>query len=93
MIVAVAVGALAIAALARLTRLVVFFGSALVLITLGGGWITWAIPELPITSGSAPTRSFATWEQRRFFGGAAAPLLLAEAWWVASASVRKRNSP
>ena len=90
-IVAVAVGALVIAALARLTRLVVFFGSALALITLGGGWITWAIPELPVTSELGANPIVRYMGAAALLGAAAAPLLLAEAWKVASAMVREQN--
>jgi hypothetical protein len=75
-----ALGAILVAALARATVLVVFFGALVVLVTLGGGWITWAIPELEITP------EFGANPIVRFMGAAtliciaAAPLLLASAW-------------
>ena len=76
----VAVGALVLAALARAWTTVVFFGTLIALVTLGGGWITWAIPELEITEelGANPIV--------RFMGAAALlcvaaiPLLLTAAW-------------
>lgn len=79
-IVPVAVGALILAALARATQLVVFFSSLLALLTLGGGWITWANPELPVTEelGGNPIV--------RYMGSVAlacaagSPILLAAAW-------------
>ena len=66
--------------LARAYALAVFFGALVALVTLGGGWITWAIPELPITQelGGNPIV--------RYMGAAAllcvaaSPLLLAAAW-------------
>ena len=64
-IIPVAAGALVLAALVRAYVLVVFFGVLVGLVTLGGGWITWAIPELPITQDSAGTRSCATWAPPR----------------------------
>jgi hypothetical protein len=79
-----AVGALVLAALARVGVPVVFFGTLIVLVTLGGGWITWAIPELEITEelGANPIV--------RFMGAAtltciaATPILLASAWSAAT---------
>jgi hypothetical protein len=79
-----ALGALLLGALARARVTVVFFGALVVLVTVGGGWITWAIPELEITEelGLNPIV--------RFMGAAtltciaAAPLLLASAWSAAT---------
>ena len=84
----VAVGALVVGALARAWGAVVFFGALIALVTLGGGWITWAIPELEITDelGANPIV--------RYMGAAAlvcivaAPLLLSAAW---PATVRAPN--
>jgi len=79
-IVPVALGALVVAALARRWTPVLFFGVLIALVTLGGGWITWAIPDLPIT------QEFGGNPIVRYMGAAglvslaAAPLLLAEAW-------------
>jgi hypothetical protein len=83
----VAVGALVLAALARVWTAVVFFGSLIALVTLGGAWITWAIPELEITEelGANPIV--------RFMGAAAllsavaVPLLL-DAVWSSSGNAR-----
>jgi len=82
----VAIGALVLALLARAFRPAIFFGGLVLLVTLGGGWITWAIPELPITQelGGNPIV--------RFMGAAAllclaaTPLLLASAWERATAA-------
>ena len=79
-IVPVAIGALVLAALSKAYALVVFFGALVALVTLGGAWITWAIPELEITQelGANPIV--------RYMGAAAlvccaaGPLLLAAAW-------------
>jgi len=84
-IVPVAIGALILAALVRSGVPVVFFGTLIALVTLGGGWITWAIPELPITEelGGNPIV--------RYIGSAAllcvaaSPVLLAAAWSAATA--------
>jgi hypothetical protein len=78
--VTIAIAALALAALARAYRPTLFFGGLILLVTLGGGWITWAVPELPITQelGGNPIV--------RYMGAAAlaclaaAPFLLATAW-------------
>ena len=78
--VSVTIAALALALLARSYRPAVFVGSLVLLVTVGGGWITWAIPELPITEelGGNPIV--------RYMGAAAlaclagAPILLSEAW-------------
>ena len=79
-IVPVAIGALVLAALAKAHVLAVFFGALVLLVTLGGAWITWAIPELEISQdlGANPIV--------RYMGAAAllcvtaTPLLLAAAW-------------
>jgi hypothetical protein len=83
-IVPVALGALLLAALARQFALAAFAASTVLLVTLGGGWITFAIPELAITQdlGANPIV--------RFMGAAAllcvamSPLLIATAWKVAT---------
>ena len=87
----VALGALLLAVLSRAYRPTAFFGTLLLLVTLGGGWITWAIPELPITQelGGNPIV--------RYMGAAAllclaaAPLLLASAWSRVSANEGTRT--
>jgi hypothetical protein len=89
-IVPVAIGAIVLAALARQFVFAGFAGAALVLVTLGGAWITWAIPELPISEelGVNPIV--------RYMGAAAllcvatSPLLIASAW---SAATRTNNGP
>ena len=79
-IIPVAIGAAALAAFTRAFVLAGFFATLVTLVTLGGGWITWSIPELPITQelGGNPIV--------RYIGAAAllcvaaSPLLLASAW-------------
>ncbi len=63
-LVPVMVGALILAAFARAFAPVVFFGVLVAVTTLGGGWIVWAIPELPLTQELGETRSCATWARR-----------------------------
>lgn len=85
--VSVAIAAFILALLARAFRPALFFGSLVLLVTLGGGWITWAIPELPITQelGANPIV--------RFMGAAAlaclaaAPYLLATSWSRVSSKI------
>ena len=87
-----ALSALVLAALARVGVPVVFFGTLVPLVTLGGGWITWAIPELEITEelGANPIV--------RFMGAAtlaciaATPLLLASAWTAATRDEQEDTS-
>lgn len=87
-VVPVAIGAMVLAAVARRFTLAGFVATAVLLVTIGGGWITWAIPELPITQdlGGNPIV--------RYMGAAAllcvasSPLLLASAW----AAVTDRRS-
>jgi hypothetical protein len=79
-IVPVAIGAAVLAAFTRAFVLAGFVATLVTLVTLGGGWITWSIPELPITQelGGNPIV--------RYVGAAAllcvaaSPLLLASAW-------------
>ena len=47
--VSVAIGALVLRRARAGVSPALFFGALLLLVTLGGGWITWAIPDLPIT--------------------------------------------
>ena len=88
----IALGALVLGAIARAWTPVVFFGSLVTLVTLGGGWITWAIPELEITDelGVNPIV--------RFMGAAAlacvasAAVLLAAAWPPAASAASGATS-
>ena len=88
----VALGALVLAALARASVPVVFFGALIFLVTLGGGWITWAIPELEITEELSANPIV------RFMGAAtltciaAAPVLLASAWSAATGAEPETES-
>jgi len=84
-IVPVAIGALILAALVRSGVPVVFFGTLIALVTLGGGWITWAIPELPITEelGGNPIVRYVG--SAALLCVAASPVLLAAAWSAATA--------
>lgn len=83
-IVPVALGAAILAAFARQFVLVVFSATAVLFVTVGGGWVTFSNPELPITQelGGNPIV--------RYMGAAAllcvatSPLLIASAWKVAT---------
>jgi hypothetical protein len=88
----VAVGALALAIVARAYRPAIFFGSLLLLVTLGGGWITWVIPELPITHDPAANPIVRYTGAAALLGVAAAPLLLALAWGRATSEPEERAS-
>lgn len=85
LIVPLAVGALILAALARGGVLVVYFGTLLFLVTLGGIWATWAFSKPWITGELGGNFII------RFMGAAAllcvaaTPLLLSAAWRSASA--------
>jgi hypothetical protein len=84
--VAAMVGAVVLGLVVESYRLAAFFGVLVTLVTLGGGWFTWAIEDLPITqeAGGNPIV--------RYMGAAAlaciaaGPLLLAAAWRVANAN-------
>ena len=90
-IVPIAIGALALSVIVRAYAAAVFVGALGLLVTLGGGWVTWAIPELEITQelGANPIV--------RYMGAAAllcvaaSPLLLAEAWRAATSAERDRK--
>jgi hypothetical protein len=79
-VVIVAVGALVLAALARVGRMVVFLGTLLLLVVLGGVWATWVFSLTG--AGYVIGGNFVI----RFLGSAAllcvaaAPLLLSAAW-------------
>jgi hypothetical protein len=79
-IVPIAIGALVLAAVVRAWMLAAFAALLVTLVVLGGGWITWAIPELPITQepGGNPIVRFMG--ASALLCGALAPLLLAAAW-------------
>lgn len=76
----VALGAFVLAALARVGAQALYFAILVFLVVVGGAWITWANPELPVTAelGANPIV--------RYMGAAAmvcavaSPLLLAAAW-------------
>lgn len=87
-LVMVTLGALLLAALARVWMLAVFFGSLVVLVTLGGGWITWAISDLPITQELGGNPIVRYMGSIALLCAAASPLLLG-ATWSALASKEK----
>ena len=76
----VVIGALLFGALSRAYRPTVFFGALILLVTLGGGWIIWAIPELPITQELGGNPIVRYMGAAALLSLAAAPLLLASAW-------------
>ena len=86
LIVPLAVGSLIVAALARADVLVAFFGSLLVLVTLGGVWATWTFSK-PWETGELGGNFII-----RFMGSAAllstaaAPMLLSASWRAATGS-------
>jgi hypothetical protein len=84
-IIPVALGALVVAALARAMVLVVFFGTTVALVTLGGGWITWANAELPITQDLGGNPIVRYMGSAALLCCAASPLLLAAAWSAVTA--------
>jgi hypothetical protein len=85
-IVPVAIGAIVLAAFARQFVFAVFAAAAIVLVTLGGGWITWAIPELPITQDLGGNPIVRYMGAAALLGVAMSPLLIASAWSVANSS-------
>lgn len=84
-IVPVALGALVLAALSRAYVLAVFFGVLATLVTLGGGWITWAIPELEITQELGANPIVRYMGSVALLCAAVSPLLLAAAWSAVTA--------
>ena len=76
----VAIGALVLALLARGYLAVFFFGLLLLLVTLAGGWITWAIPELEISQELGANPIVRYMGAAALLCAAATPLLLATAW-------------
>lgn len=79
-IVPVAIGALVLAALVKAHVLAVFFGALVTLVTLGGAWITWAIPELEISQDLGANPIVRYMGSAALLCVAAGPLLLAAAW-------------
>jgi hypothetical protein len=79
-LVPVAIGAIVLAALARVFGLAVFFGSLVLLVTLGGGWITWSITELEITQDLGGNPIVRYIGAAALLCAAASPQLLASAW-------------
>jgi hypothetical protein len=92
-IVPVAVGALVLAAFVRAYTETVFFGALVALVILGGGWITWAVPELPITEdfGGNPIVRFMG--AAALLCAAAAPMLLASIWSAATDTSTDPEAP
>ncbi len=84
-IIPVAAGALILAALVRAYVFVVFFGVLVGLVTLGGGWITWAIPELPITQDLGGNPIVRYMGSAALLCVAASPLLLSATWSAVTA--------
>jgi hypothetical protein len=79
-IVPVAVGAVVLAALAREAGLAVYFGTLVALVTLGGAWVTYAIPTLPITQALGGNPIVRYMGAATLLAAAASPLLLSAAW-------------
>lgn len=79
-IVPVTLGAIVLAAFARQYVFAAFASAAVVLVTLGGAWITWAIPELPITEDLGGNPIVRYMGAAALLGVATSPLLIASAW-------------
>jgi hypothetical protein len=80
LIVPLAVGALILAALARAAVLVVFFGTLLVLLALGGIWATWVFSKPWITGELGGNFIIRFTGAAALLCVAATPLLLSAAW-------------
>ena len=80
LVVPLAIGALVLALVVRAHLLVVFFGTLLVLVTVGGGLITWWIPELEITQELGANPIVRYMGAAALLAAVASPLLLAETW-------------
>lgn len=79
-LVSVALGALLLALLTRAYAVVVYFGALVLLVTLGGGWITWAVPELEITQELGANPIVRYMGAAALACAAASPVLLSIAW-------------
>jgi len=91
LIVPLAVGALILAALARVGVLVVFFGTLLVFLTLGGIWATWAFSKPWITGELGGNFIIRFMGSAALLCVAATPLLLSAAWRTAADREREHN--
>jgi hypothetical protein len=76
----VGLGALLVATLARVATSPLFFGTLIALVVVGGAWITWAIPELPITAELGANPIVRYMGSAALVAAAASPILLAAAW-------------
>jgi hypothetical protein len=83
-LVPIAIGALGLGLLVRTYVPVLFFGLLVLLVTLGGGWITWVIPELEITQDLGGNPIVRYMGAAALLCAAATPLLLAGAWRAVS---------
>ena len=83
-LVPIAIGALGLGLLVRAYVPVLFFGLLVLLVTLGGGWITWVIPELEITQDLGGNPIVRYMGAAALLCAAATPLLLAGAWRAVS---------
>lgn len=90
-IVPVALGAAVLAALAREFRGAGFVALLVTLVTLGGGWFVWAIPQLPITQDFGGNPIVRYMGAAALLCAAATPLLLSAAW--SSACAREKAHP
>jgi hypothetical protein len=79
-IVAVTLAALLLGLVGRAYVPVAFFGMLLVLVTVGGGLITWAIPELEITQELGANPIVRYMGAAALLCAAAGPIVLADVW-------------
>lgn len=77
---ALGIAAVVLAAIWGNRRLALFVGAVLLLIVLGGAWITVAYPELPITADEATNPIVRYTASAVLLAGVSAPLLLAGVW-------------
>lgn len=90
LIVPIAIGAIALAFLARAYLPAVFVAALVLLITLGGGLITWAVPELEITQELGANPIVRYMGAATLLSAAATPLLLAHVWRAAATEATTR---
>jgi len=78
-----AVVSIVLALLARSVVPAAYVATMLVLATLGGAWLTWAFPDLPITAEESLNPIVRYTGAAVLLGATASPLLLAAAWQAA----------
>jgi hypothetical protein len=80
LVVPLGLAAIALAILGRAATPAVFAAVLLILMTLGGAWVTWVFPELPITAEEAANPIVRYTQAAVLLIAALTPLLLGAAW-------------